>query len=65
MAKVSNPELRKEWERWIVVFRSSGQTQTKWCKANEISIHQLKYWMRKIEGSKSRSKTGTQWFPLL
>lgn len=64
MAKSSNPELRKEWERRIAVYRSSGQTQANWCKANEISINQLKYWMRKIEGSKPKSKVSTQWAPV-
>jgi hypothetical protein len=49
MSKNPNLELRKEWERRIAVFRASGQTQSKWCEANEISVHQLKYWLKRID----------------
>ncbi|MGQ4669007.1 IS66 family insertion sequence element accessory protein TnpA [Metabacillus halosaccharovorans] len=61
MAKKLNLELHKEWERRFSVFRSSGQTQANWCKANDISIHQLKYWLKRIEGSKYKPKISSQW----
>ncbi|MEB6548863.1 hypothetical protein MXL46_07065 [Heyndrickxia sporothermodurans] len=60
MSKKSNPELRKEWERQISVYRSSGQTQSNWCAANDISIHHFKYWLKSIEGSNSKPKTRSQ-----
>ena len=44
-----NPELRKVWEQRIADYRKSGQTQVNWCKENQWSIHQFKYWLRKIE----------------
>jgi hypothetical protein len=34
-------ELRKEWELRIAVFKGRGQTQSKWCTANKIKLHQL------------------------
>lgn len=64
MTKKLNLELHNEWERRISVYRSSGQTQINWCKANDISIHQFKYWLKRIEGSKSKPKTNTQWVPV-
>lgn len=64
MSKKSNPELRKKWERRISDLRSSGQTQGNWCKANDISIHQLKYWIKRIEGSEYKPKTSSQWVPV-
>ena len=65
MSKRSNQELRKEWERWISIYRSSGQTQTNWCKANDLSIHQFKYWLKRIEGPKPRlTTTSPQWVPV-
>ena len=64
MSKRSNQELRKEWERRISIYRSSGQTQTNWCKANNISIHQLKYWLKRIEVPKPRITTSPQWVPV-
>lgn len=36
-------ELQIEWERRIAVFKASDQTQAKWCAANDIKVHQLKY----------------------
>ncbi|WP_165797753.1 IS66 family insertion sequence element accessory protein TnpA [Heyndrickxia sporothermodurans] len=49
MSQRNNPELRKEWERRIALFRASGLTQSKWCEINEISIHKLKYWLYKAD----------------
>jgi hypothetical protein len=46
-----SPELRKVWEQRIADYRKSGQTQANWCKENQLSIHQFKYWLRKIEKS--------------
>lgn len=54
-------ELRKEWERRIIAFRASGQTQAKWCAANDLKEHQLKYWLKRIEGSNSKQKSKAQW----
>jgi hypothetical protein len=31
-------ELRKEWEQRIAVFKASGQTQAKWCEANDLKL---------------------------
>ena len=49
MSKSPNSELRKEWEQRIAAYKESGQTQVKWCEANDISIHQFKYWMKRIK----------------
>lgn len=56
MSKDRNPELRKELERRIAVYRSSGQNQVKWCKANDISLHQFKYWLKKMRGQIQNQK---------
>lgn len=54
-------DLHKEWERRIALFRASGQTQTKWCAANDLKVHQLKYWIKRIEGTRSKQETTSQW----
>lgn len=64
MSKQSNEELRKEWERRIEVFRSSGLTQTNWCKVNDISIHQFKYWFKKINDNQSSQSKETKWISM-
>ncbi len=58
---MSKAELRKEWERRIAIFRASGQTQTKWCAANDLNLHQLKYWLKRIEDSTSTYESVTKW----
>lgn len=65
MSKRNNPELRKEWERRIALYRKSGLTQSKWCEINEISIHQLKYWLYKVDGSYSSPKPNSKWIPVV
>jgi hypothetical protein len=58
-------ELQIEWERRIAVFRTSGQTQSKWCQVNNLSLHQLRYWLKKIElTTKSGAEPATKWIPV-
>ncbi|QBK27153.1 IS66 family insertion sequence element accessory protein TnpA, partial [Ureibacillus thermophilus] len=56
-----NPELRKVWEQRIADYRKSGQTQVNWCKENQWSIHQFKYWLRKIENPINNQGKSTKW----
>lgn len=56
-----NPELRKVWEQRIADYRKSGQTQVNWCKENQWSIHQFKYWLRKIENPIKNQGKSTKW----
>ncbi|HAJ4014866.1 IS66 family insertion sequence element accessory protein TnpB [Heyndrickxia sporothermodurans] len=64
MSQRNNPELRKEWERRIALFRASGLTQSKWCEINEISIHQLKYWLYKADNFYSTQDSNSKWIPV-
>jgi hypothetical protein len=64
MSKRNNLELYKEWERRIALYKTSGLTQSKWCEINEISIHQLKYWLYKIDSSDSSQKSNNKWIPI-
>ena len=59
-------ELQIEWERRIAVFKASGQTQSKWCQINNLSLHQLRYWLKKVElTTKSTPEPSTKWIPVL
>ncbi|MDE3838668.1 IS66 family insertion sequence hypothetical protein [Bacillus methanolicus] len=58
---MSKAELRKEWELRIADFRNSGQTQSKWCADNNVKLHQLKYWLRKIENTNRISTPSSKW----
>lgn len=61
---MSKTELQEEWERRVDIFLESGQTQTKWCEDNDLGVHQLKYWLKKLGKSKPRSQSTTQWLPV-
>lgn len=61
---MENGELRKQWELRIASFRSSGQTLAKWCKKNHLKPHQLKSWLKKIEGIASQANPAALFTPL-
>jgi hypothetical protein len=61
---MSKPELRKEWERRVAVFKASGQNQSKWCGANDLKVHQLKYWLKRIEDSHLNQERSTNWLSI-
>ncbi|GGJ81527.1 hypothetical protein GCM10008982_33730 [Anoxybacillus voinovskiensis] len=54
-------ELRQEWEQRIAAYRASGLTQATWCERNGVKIHQLKYWLKRIEGSNATPTPSTKW----
>lgn len=64
MTKKPNLELRKEWERRIAEYKTSGQSQVKWCEANGLSIHQFRYWMKRIRNQHDEN-IGNSWIPVV
>ena len=54
-------QLRREWEQRIADYRASGLTRAQWCRQNGLKDHQLKYWIKRIEGSTAQSKSSTTW----
>lgn len=51
-------ELQKEWERRIAVFKTSGQTQVKWCATNDLKVQQLKYGEKRFKDlTQNKSQT--------
>jgi hypothetical protein len=50
-----NPEAQTPsayWNQQIDVWKVSGQSQSQFCKANELHYHRFIYWRAKREGSK-------------
>jgi hypothetical protein len=43
------------WTARITDFKSSGLTMSSWCEVHNQTIHQLKYWLRKLSHSPSSS----------
>ncbi|MFC5773218.1 MULTISPECIES: IS66 family insertion sequence element accessory protein TnpA [Ectobacillus] len=59
---MSIAERKELWSQRIQDFRNSGQTQAAWCEANEVSLNQLKYWLKQIPISEKQANTsGLQW----
>jgi hypothetical protein len=67
---MNKSELRLEWEQRIANFLSSGQSASKWCAANEVSIHQFWYWKKRCLSRKlshftfKKSYRAFAWWPL-
>lgn len=58
---MSRKELHKEWTHRIALFKKSEMTQSEWCDAKDVNIHQLRYWLKKINKSQA---TSTEWVPM-
>jgi hypothetical protein len=56
----------QEWAARIRDYKASGLTMSAWCTAHSLTLHQLKYWLRKIaDRSNSISPaSSTKWIPL-
>jgi transposase-like protein len=54
----------QEWTARITDFKTSGLTMSAWCKAHDQTIHQLKYWLRKLNHFSSSKPSSTTWLPL-
>jgi transposase-like protein len=54
----------QEWTTRITDFKTSGLTMSAWCEAHDQTIHQLKYWLRKLNHFSSSTPSSTTWLPL-
>jgi hypothetical protein len=43
-------DLAAYWQQQMDQWKSSGQSQTKFCQANDLPYHRFVYWRRKFEG---------------
>lgn len=42
-------------------FKASGQSATAWCAAQDLKVHQLRYWIYKFRSENESAKKQTQW----
>jgi hypothetical protein len=61
---MNKSELRNVWEQRITDFMSSGKSASKWCAANDISIHQFWYWKKRINTYQTQVCDYTKWLSL-
>lgn len=58
---VSRAQLQQEWEQRLKEFHASGQTATAWCAANNVNLHQLWCWPRKLRAQRREDTKNVQW----
>ncbi len=63
MTKDEREANRAAWAKRIADFRASGLSATQWCAANGLKIHQLRYWLKKIEAP-APAPTAVRWLPV-
>lgn len=45
-----NKELnQKKWQEIIDNQQSSGMTQKTWCEANDVNLHNFRYWVNRLK----------------
>lgn len=56
--------LHKLRTRQVEAYRNSGKTAQVWCDENQLNIHTLKYWIRKLN-RQEEDKNTPQWVSLI
>jgi hypothetical protein len=54
-------ELPAYWEAQLKEFECSRKNLTAWCREQGLSIHQAKYWQRKLRRNDPASGQSPQW----
>lgn len=58
---MNSSELRRIWEVRIDAFKESKESIPKWCATQDIKVHQLRYWLRKLESVEFTPSQSTDW----
>ena len=52
---VESDELAEYWQGQINSWKTSGKSQTSFCKAHDLRYHRFTYWRRKFDERHSES----------
>lgn len=61
---MTKQELQQQWKSRIAAYRASGLSQVAFCKAQNTSLRQLSYWLRKEAAKEIPPSTSTKWLPV-
>ncbi|AUS95247.1 hypothetical protein CDQ84_19230 [Clostridium thermosuccinogenes] len=61
---MTKADLYQKWASIIAEYKSSGQTQTSFCKSAGISLRQLSYWLRKERQNGIIQSESPKWIPV-
>ena len=54
-------EKETYWLEKIEEYRASGLSLVEWCETGEVSVHNMKYWLRKQSPINRESNEETSW----
>lgn len=55
---------KTDWRANIAAYRASGETQTQWCKQNNINYNTFKFWLQKEKKETNNHKQPKQWLEI-
>lgn len=61
---MTRAERRAMWQERVEAYNASGQSVAAWCREQEISEHQMHYWLKRLRQSESANEVSTQWLTL-
>ena len=53
--------MRYVWEQRVTLYKSSAQSLSTWCEANDVKPARLRYWIRELEDKHTVSEKVTSW----
>jgi hypothetical protein len=62
---INSNKKRDHWIATIGAQKSSGLPQAKWCKANDISLHTLRYWVNKLNSTEQSVDSSQEFIPII
>jgi transposase len=51
-------EKRRYWRKHIAAWRRSGLSQSAYCRENDLSFHQFRYWKKRVHDDKVDESVG-------
>jgi len=55
---------KNDWPAIIAAYKTSGQNQNAWCRANNVNLNNLRYWLQKEKKAAPAVKKTCQWLEL-
>lgn len=55
---------KNDWNAIVTAYKTSGQSQTQWCRTNKVNLNNLRYWLQKEKKATPLAETNCQWVTL-
>jgi hypothetical protein len=63
MTKDERKANQAAWAERIADFKARGLSAPQWCAANGLKVHQLRYWLKKLE-TPVPAQAAVRWLPV-